>query len=84
MGFAFPSSPCSNRSGRRVKSFRNVYSRPTGSLIQPGNSGPVPPFETLRPAPPVPPPGGSLAVWVWLVIGMLVVVAAGVILASRH
>ena len=44
----------------------------------------MPSFEMLRPAPPVPAPGGSLAVWVWLVIGMLVVVAAGVVLASRH
>jgi hypothetical protein len=45
---------------------------------------PVPPFETLRPAPPVPPPAGSLVVWVCLVIALIVVVAAGVVLASRH
>ena len=44
----------------------------------------VAPFDDIRPAPPVPPPTGSLALWVWLVIALLVVVAAGVILASRH
>jgi hypothetical protein len=44
----------------------------------------VPPFDLLRPAPPVPPPNGSLSAWVWAVIALLLVVAAGVVLASRH
>jgi hypothetical protein len=44
----------------------------------------VAPFDEIRPAPPVPPPTGSLALWVLLVIALLVVVAAGVVLASRH
>ena len=51
---------------------------------RPGTVAVVTPFELLRPAPPVPPPGGSLGVWVWAVIALLVVVAAGVVLASRH
>jgi hypothetical protein len=44
----------------------------------------VPLFETLRPAPPVPPPGGSLAAWIWVVVALAIVVAAGVVVASRH
>ena len=76
----FPSSPCSNRRRAWVKAFRNVY----GALIRCRNSGCVPPFETLRPAPPVPPPGGSLAAWIWVVVALAIVVAAGVVVASRH
>jgi hypothetical protein len=44
----------------------------------------VPPFDTIRPAPPVPAPGGSLALWILAVVALIVVVAAGLILASRH
>jgi hypothetical protein len=38
----------------------------------------------FRPAPPAPPPAGSLASWVWLGIALAVVVAGGVVLASRR
>jgi hypothetical protein len=42
------------------------------------------PLESLRPAPPVPAPGAPLAAWVWLAIVLALLVAAGVVLASRH
>ena len=49
-----PSRPpaCSNRSGGRVKAFRNVYSRNDGLLIRTGNSGPR---AAVRDAPPCSP-----------------------------
>ena len=57
---------------------------PRGPHRRPEQWSPVAPFDELRPAPPVPAPAGSLAVWVFLVVALLVVVAAGVVLASRH
>ena len=41
-------------------------------------------LESLRPAPPVPPPGAPLSAWVWFAVILAVVVVAGVVLASRH
>ena len=44
----------------------------------------MPPFQTLRPAPPAPPPGGSLSAWLLVAVGLALVVLAGAIMASRH
>ena len=42
------------------------------------------PIMSIRPAPPVTPPGSSLTVWICVVVAVVVVAAAGVYLASRH
>jgi hypothetical protein len=44
----------------------------------------MPPFQTLRPAPPVPPPGGSVSAWLLVAAVLALVVLAGAVLASRH
>jgi hypothetical protein len=41
-------------------------------------------LASLRPAPAVPPPEGSLTIWICIVVALAVVAAAGVYLASRH
>jgi hypothetical protein len=41
-------------------------------------------FAVIRPAPPLPPPGSSLAGWLWLCLALAAVLAVGVIIASRR
>jgi hypothetical protein len=39
---------------------------------------------TLHPAPPAHFPDGSLVFWIWLVIGVAVAVACGIVLSLRR
>jgi hypothetical protein len=38
----------------------------------------------LHPAPPAPMPGSSLMGWIWLTVILAVIVAGGLVLASRR
>jgi hypothetical protein len=38
----------------------------------------------LHPAPPAPMPGSSLMAWIWLTVILAVIVAGGLVLASRR
>jgi hypothetical protein len=38
----------------------------------------------LRPAPPAPPAGGSIALWIWLVVALGLIVIAGYVLGLRR
>jgi hypothetical protein len=54
------------------------------ALIRLRNSGRVEFLANLRPAPAAPPAGGSIALWVWLVVALAVVVVAGLVVSSRR
>ena len=41
-------------------------------------------FATIRPAPAAQTAGGSIALWIWLVVALGVVVIGGYVLASRR
>ena len=39
---------------------------------------------TLRPAPPANPPSGSLVLWIWVTVGVALLVAGAVVFTSRR
>jgi hypothetical protein len=41
-------------------------------------------LATIRPAPPAPPAGGSITLWIWLGVILAIVVIAGYVLALRR
>ncbi|MFL5962584.1 MAG: hypothetical protein ACJ757_06790 [Gaiellaceae bacterium] len=41
-------------------------------------------LANIRPAPAAPPVGSSVAIWIWLSIGLAVVVVGGYVLSSRR
>ena len=49
-----------------------------------GNHGPVLLDQLLRPVPPAPQPDGSLTGWIWLSVVLAVLLAGGMIVASRR
>ena len=49
-----------------------------------GDDGSVLRDQLLRPVPPAPHPDGSLAGWIWLSVLLAVLLAGGMIVASRR
>ena len=52
--------------------------------MRPGNSGRVLFDQIVHPVPPAAQPDGSLSGWLWLAVALALVLASGMIVASRR
>jgi len=64
--------------------FNEYLQRGHGRFIRDRNPGPMLLAAALHPLPPAPVPDGSIGGWIWLTLGLALVVLGGFVLASRR